>query len=72
MLKSTGGSQPLDQYTTDIIVTGIDEYNNNVIEYKFSHCVPTEIGGISYDYQQVNEIESTFKFRFHQLKIKII
>tara|TARA_R110001606_G_scaffold381574_1_gene542869 strand:+ start:1181 stop:1756 length:576 start_codon:yes stop_codon:yes gene_type:complete len=72
MLKSTGGSQPLDQYTTDIIVTGIDEYNNNVIEYKFSHCVPTEIGGINYDYQQVNEIESTFKFRFHQLKIKII
>lgn len=72
MLKAKGASQPLDQYTTDLKVTGIDEYNNNVIDYTFTHCVPVEIGGIPYNYQQTNEIESNFKFRFHQLKIKIV
>lgn len=72
MLKQQGSSQPLDQYTTDIVVSGIDEYNKDVINYTFSHCVPVEIGSIPYDYQQPNEIESSFKFRFHQLKIKIV
>ena len=72
MLKDKGSSQPIDQWTTDIKVTGIDEYNENVIEYTFTRCVPQELGSISYNYQETNEIESSFKFRFHQLKVKIV
>lgn len=72
MLKSKGAIQPIDAYTTDIVVAGIDEYNNNKILYTFTHCVPVQIGGIPYDYQQTNEIESNFKFKFHQLKVTIV
>ena len=66
------GSQQLEDYTTNITVVGIDEYNVNKIQYDFTRCVPTELGSINYSYQETNEVESTFKFRFHQLKIKII
>ena len=72
MNVNKGASQVLENYLTDVTVTGIDEYNKSVIEYSFSHCVPVEIGNISYNYQETNEIESSFKFRFHQLKIKIV
>ena len=72
MIKSKGASQPIDQYVTDIKVSGIDEYNNNVIEYTFTRCVPQQLGGINYNYQETNEIESSFQFRFHQMKIKIV
>lgn len=72
MVKAKGSSQPIDQWTTNIKVTGIDEYNENVIEYTFTNCVPQELGAISYNYQETNEIESSFKFRFHQLKVKIV
>lgn len=65
-------SQSLDDYSSDIRVSGIDEYNNNKIEYVFTSCVPTELGPINYNYQETNEVESTFKFRFHQLQIKIV
>jgi hypothetical protein len=65
-------SQSLDDYSSDIRVSGIDEYNNNKIEYVFTSCVPTELGAINYNYQETNEVESTFKFRFHQLQIKIL
>mgnify|MGYP003673675255 CR=1 FL=1 len=67
-----GANQILEIYLTDVTVTGLDEYNKSVIEYSFTHCVPVEIGALSYDYQETNEIESSFKFRFHQLKIKIV
>ena len=40
-------TESIEEYTTSIIVAGIDEYNNNVIEYNFIGCVPQEIGGIS-------------------------
>jgi hypothetical protein len=72
MVKSKGASQPIDQYVTDIKVSGIDEYNNNVIDYTFTRCVPQQLGAINYNYQETNEIESSFQFRFHQLKIKIV
>ena len=72
MIKTNGSSQPIDQWTTNIKVTGIDEYNESVIEYTFTNCVPQELGAISYNYQETNEIESSFKFRFHQLKVKIV
>lgn len=72
MVKSNGASQPLDQYVSNIKVSGIDEYNKNVIDYTFTSCVPTKIGGINYNYQETNEIESEFEFRFHQLQIKIV
>lgn len=72
MVKPNGSSQPIDQYITDIKVSGIDEYNNNVIDYTFTRCLPIEIGAIDYNYQQTNEIESSFMFQFHQLKIKIV
>lgn len=65
-------SQSLDDYTSDIRVYGIDEYNNNKIEYIFTNCVPTELGGVNFNYQEANEVESTFKFSFHQLQIKIV
>lgn len=65
-------TESIEEYTTSIIVAGIDEYNNNVIEYNFIGCVPQEIGGISYNYQETNEIESSFKFRFNQMQVKIV
>ena len=66
------GSQALQDYTTTITVMGLDEYNENKIAFSFTSCVPTELGSIDYNYQEPTEIQSSFKFQFHQMEIKII
>jgi hypothetical protein len=58
----------LDKYSTSISVFGLDEYNNRVIEFKYSNAFPTSLGGIKYNDRDPKEIESSFEYAFFQFE----
>ena len=58
----------LKHYETNISVYGLDEYNNRVIEFKYYHAFPVNLGGITYSDRDPSELESTFDFVYHQFE----
>lgn len=58
----------LKNYDTNISVYGLDEYNNRVIEFKYYHAFPVNLGGITYSDRDPGELESTFDFTYHQFE----
>ena len=51
---------------------GLDEYNNKTIQFQYEGIVPISVGEIQYDYQNADEIESTFQFSFTKLIPKLL
>ena len=60
------------EYQADISIFGLDEFNNKVIEFIYTRAFPTTLGGISYNYRESSEIESSFTFVFSQLHTKLL
>ncbi len=58
----------LKNYETIMSVYGLDEYNNRVIEFKYYHAFPVNLGGIAYSDRDPTELESTFDFVYHQFE----
>ncbi len=77
IFKETGGYPKLEpktlyDYTTDITVVGMDEYNNPKANFVFKYAFVTRLGEISYNYRQSEEIECSFEFIFNQLDIRLV
>jgi hypothetical protein len=58
------------EYQTTISVFALDEYNSPSIEFVYSHCFITSLGGLNYSYRENEFIETTAEFQFNQLNIK--
>jgi CRISPR/Cas system-associated protein endoribonuclease Cas2 len=63
---------PFSEYATNFTVYGLDEYNNRKIQFDYIGVVPVGLGGIEYNYQTTEQIESTFEFSFSQLTSKLL
>jgi hypothetical protein len=63
-----------NDYQTDISVYGLDEYDNKVIEFKYTKCFPTSLDEITFDAKTTGEmeLESGFTFLFSQMHIKLL
>lgn len=61
-------------YQTDISLYGLDEYDNKVIEFKYTKCFPTSLDELSFDAKATGdmELESGFTFLFSQMHIKLL
>lgn len=61
-------------YQTDISLYGLDEYDNKVIEFKYTKCFPTSLDELSFDAKAIGdmELESGFTFLFSQMHIKLL
>lgn len=59
-------------YQTDITVYGLDEFNNNRIKFNYTKAFPTDLGGISFNYRESGEIESSFTFVYSQLHADLL
>ena len=57
---------------TDITIYGLDEYENKVVQFNYSHVFPVSLGGIEYNYRAGPEIECSFEFAFHQFDVKLL
>jgi len=61
----------LTEYQTNFSVLGLNEYNQNKIEFLYYNGFITNLGGISYNYRDPEIIESTAEFQFSQLDVKL-
>ena len=60
------------QYIGQGDLYALDEYNNKTIQFHYEGIVPIKVGEINYDYQDADEIESTFQFSFTKLIPKLL
>lgn len=67
-----GADEDFSQYQTDMTLFGLDEFNNKRIEFKYTKAFPIQIGEISYNYRDSDEIASSMTFVFSQIHTKLI
>jgi hypothetical protein len=60
---------PMNEYTSSFTIYGLDEYNNKIISFKYSHVFPTQLSEISFSNQTPEEINSSATFVFNQLEV---
>lgn len=56
-------------YTANMSVLAMDEYNKPILEIVYTMAFPTRLGGIQYDYKDPEEVVSEFSFAYSQLKV---
>jgi hypothetical protein len=62
---------PMTEFTSSFVIYGLDEYNNKIISFKYTHAFPTQIGEISYSNQDPSEIISNVSFVFNRLEVDL-
>jgi len=60
------------QYMTNITIYGLDEYNNKTIKFDYIRAFPVALQGIEYNDRDSGEMECSFNFAYHQLKITLL
>jgi hypothetical protein len=66
------GDNIFTDYQTDLTIYGLDEFENEKIQFTYTKAFPTDLGGISYNYRESNEIESSFTFVYSQLHTHLL
>ena len=61
-----------NEYTTDITIYGLDEYNNKTIQFDYIRAFPVNLQGIEYNDRDSGEMECSFNFAYHQLKVTLL
>ncbi len=62
----------LTEYQSNFSVIGLNEYNQQTIEFIYYNGFITNLGGITYDYNDTEIIKSTAEFQFSQLDVKLL
>jgi len=62
----------ITEYQTNFSVIGLNEYNQRSIEFVYHNAFITNIGGITYDYNDTEQIKSTATFQFSQLNVNLL
>lgn len=57
----------IDDYQTKMSVIALNEYNEPIMQWIFTHAFPTSLSSIDYNYQSTEEIECTATFVFAQM-----
>lgn len=65
-------SGSLTEYQTNMSVLGLNEYNQQNIEFTYYNAFITNLGGINYDYNDTDFIKSTVEFQFSRLDVKLL
>lgn len=61
-----------EDYQTDITIFGLNEFNKEVIEFKYVKAFPTDLNEIKYDYRAADQLESGFTFTYSQLHVSML
>jgi hypothetical protein len=59
-------------YTTNLTLVAMDEYNNSLISFKYIKAVITKLGSIGYDHQSESNVSSSVEFAFDQMHIELL
>jgi hypothetical protein len=61
----------LTEYQANFSVIGLNEYNQKSVEFLYYNGFITNLGGITYDYNDTELIKGTAEFQFSQLDVNI-
>jgi len=61
-----------NEYMTNITIFGLDEYNEKTIQFDYIRAFPTTLEGINYSDRDSGEMECSFQFAYHQLKVTLL
>jgi hypothetical protein len=61
----------LTEYQANFSVIGLNEYNQKTVEFLYYNGFITNLGGITYDYNDTDLIKGTAEFQFSQLDVNI-
>jgi len=62
----------LTEYQTNFSVIGLNEYNQSTVEFNYYNGFITNLGSISYDYNDPEIIKTTAEFQFSQFDVKLL
>lgn len=62
----------LHDYATIVSIYGRDEFNKNIIEFKYYDTFITDLSEINYNYRVPDEISATFTFAYGQFEAILI
>jgi hypothetical protein len=65
-------SGDLTEYQANFSVIGLNEYNQKTIEFIYYNSFITQLGGITYDYNDNELIKTTAEFQFSQFDVKLL
>ena len=59
-------------YQTIISIFPLDEYNNDMCEFKFHNAFITKLGGLGFNYQDPSQADGEFTFEFGQMEVLLV
>lgn len=62
----------LGQYSTDFVMTALDEFEQPIIQWTFKNGFPVSIGELAYNYRDPKELETSFQFVFDRIETNLI
>lgn len=62
----------LKEYASIFTLYARDEFNNNIIKFDYHNAFPTKLGGITWNYQDSKEIQSSFEFVFSNITCTLV
>lgn len=65
-------NNPMSDYTSTFSLFGLDEFNNRVIEFKYTQAFITGLSPIDYSFQTSSEITCNATFVFNKLDINLL
>jgi hypothetical protein len=65
-------SNPLSDYSSTFSLFALDEYNNKIIEFKYTSAFITGLSPIEFSFQNPDQIVCNATFVFNQLKVYLI
>lgn len=54
------------EYATNLKLIALDEYNNHLVSWTFTHAFPVEISELELDYESTDEMDLNITFAFSQ------
>ena len=59
-------------YSTNMTVFGLDEYNNEIVKWTYKHAFPISLGEISFNNRTSGEIDTTLQFAFAEIECVLL
>lgn len=65
-------SASLPEYSTEMVVYSLDEYDNPTVKWVYTYAFPTNLGSVEFNEQQTSQIKCDFTFQFSQLQCELV
>ena len=65
-------SASLPEYSTEMTIYSLDEYETPRIKWVYTYAFPTNLGSVEFNEQQSSQIKCDFTFQFSQLMCELV